>query len=157
MHNSARGGLLKNRTFITDDQAGNLVAFAQWQPQSNELASTNPQHGVIIPADCEYQPHLDALLKRPILAIFFEKFNDGRGYSLARILREAGFTGELRAVGDILVDQLFYLQRCGFDAFELRADQKQADALAALDTFTVTYQTAADKRRPIYTNNTINT
>ena len=151
MHNPARGGLLKNRTFINDDKGINLIALAQWQPLSE--FESNPQHGVILPADCEYQPHLDGLLKLPVLAIFFEKFNDGRGFSLARLLREAGFQGELRAVGDILVDQLFYLQRCGFDAFELRTDQKQADALAALDSFTVTYQTAADKRQPIYANN----
>lgn len=153
MHNPARGGLLKQGSFVNDATDTNFVAYEPWQTQLKALESTEPQHGVILPADCEYQLHLEALLRRPVLAIFFEKFNDGRGYSLARLLREAGFTGELRAVGDILIDQLFYLQRCGYDAFALRDDQKQADALAALESFTLTYQSAADQHQPIYGSN----
>ncbi len=150
MHNQARGGLLKNRIFIDEKVSANLVTFGDWQQNAPEIENTKSQQGVILPVDCEYQSYINQLLKCPIIAIFFEKFNDGRGYSLARLLREAGFKGELRAVGDVLVDQLFYLKRCGFDAFELRADQRQADALTALDSFSVTYQTAADQRQPIY-------
>ncbi len=149
MHNQARGGLLKNRIFVNDNVSANLIAFADWQQNANEIENTK-QQGVILPGDCEYQAYINQLLKLPIIAVFFEKFNDGRGYSLARLLREAGFKGELRAVGDVLVDQLFYLKRCGFDAFELRADQRQADAITALDSFSVSYQAAADQRQPIY-------
>lgn len=91
------------------------------------------------------------LSKIPLIAISFPKFADGRGYSHARILRdELHYPGELRAVGDILRDQIFYLARCGFDAFEVREDKDLEEALAGLADFSVTYQAAADEHRPIY-------
>jgi hypothetical protein len=153
MHEVLRGGLLKNRAFVKDDSAASLIAFSEWQDSFAQLEKSQPTHGVILPGDCECENFLPALLQRPLIAIFFEKFNDGRGYSLARILREAGFQGELRAIGDILIDQIFYLHRCGFNSFQLRDDQKQQDALAALESFTVMYQMAADQRLPAYKTN----
>lgn len=87
----------------------------------------------------------------PLIAITFPKFADGRGYSQARILRdELKYTEELRAVGDVLRDQIFFLARCGFDAFEVRADKDLEEALAGLSDFSVTYQAASDDNRPIY-------
>ncbi len=81
-----------------------------------------------------------------LVAIHFPVFTDGRGYSTARLLRQRyGYTGELRAIGDILRDQLFELARCGFDSFALRADQDPAEALRAFDEFTDAYQAAADR------------
>ena len=72
----------------------------------------------------------------PLIAIRFPVFTDGRGYSLARLLRTRhGYTGELRAVGDVLRDQLYFLQGCGFDAFQLRADQCPEEALAAFQDY----------------------
>src|SRR3546814_9221749 len=62
----------------------------------------------------ELLPYLDRI---SLVEVNFPSFGDGRGYSVARILREAGYTGELRAVGDVLVDQLFYMRRCGFASF----------------------------------------
>lgn len=74
-------------------------------------------------------PWLDAL---PLVAIHFPVFTDGRGYSLARLLRSRyGYGGELRAVGDVLRDQIYFLQRCGFNAFRLREDQPLEEALSA--------------------------
>lgn len=85
------------------------------------------------------------------VALEFPTFTDGRAYSTARLLREKyGYSGELRAVGDVLRDQLFFMQRCGFDVLELREDQDPHGALAALREFSVTYQTAADGRPPVY-------
>ncbi|MEL7728926.1 DUF934 domain-containing protein [Citromicrobium bathyomarinum] len=95
----------------------------------------------------ELLPHLDRLRR---IDIAFPAFTDGRGYSAARILREAGFTGELRAVGDVLVDQLAYMRRCGFDAFAPDAPIDVADAEAAFARFPEVYQSAADKRTPIW-------
>ncbi len=87
----------------------------------------------------------------PLVAIEFPKFTDGRGYSLARLLRERlGYRGELRAVGNVLRDQLFYMHRCGFDAFELQPGKSVRDALAAFDEFSVRYQAAADDPRPLF-------
>jgi uncharacterized protein (DUF934 family) len=75
--------------------------------------------------------------------VSFPKFGDGRGFSIARLLRgRYGYKGELRAVGHITRDHLHYLARVGFDAFELREGEDPAEALAAFDTFTVSYQRA---------------
>ena len=71
----------------------------------------------------------------------FPKFGDGRGYSIARLLRERhGYRGELRAVGHITRDLLFYMESCGFDAFELRAGEDAREALAGFEDFSYSYQ-----------------
>jgi uncharacterized protein (DUF934 family) len=86
-----------------------------------------------------------------VIALEFDQFKDGRSYSLARLLRERyKFNGQIRAVGDVLHDQLFYMRRCGVDAFELRPDRSAEDALRAFKEFSVTYQAAADDTRPLY-------
>jgi uncharacterized protein (DUF934 family) len=73
--------------------------------------------------------------------INFPKFGDGRGFSLARLLRERyGYQGELRAVGDVFRDQLFYMESCGFDAFELRDGEDPGAALPWLDAFSTSYR-----------------
>ena len=92
-------------------------------------------------------PHLDRL---KLIEVAFPKFRDGRGYSSARILREAGYTGELRAQGDVLVDQIGYMKRCGFDSFEPEKDLNAADVEAALSRWPEHYQGAADGAVPIW-------
>jgi len=93
-------------------------------------------------------PHLGKL---DLVAIHFPKFADGRGYSKARLLRDRyGFKGELRAVGEVLTDQLFYMRRCGFDAYELVDGKDLTAALRGLQDFSVTYQAATDDPRPLY-------
>ena len=92
-------------------------------------------------------PHLERLR---LVEINFPSFGDGRGYSGARILREAGYAGELRAVGDVLVDQLGYMRRCGFDAFAPDKPLDEADAEAALSRWPFVYQQAAEERTPIW-------
>mgnify|MGYP000259456341 CR=1 FL=1 len=95
----------------------------------------------------ELVPYLDHIR---LVEINFPSFTDGRGYSSARILREAGYTGELRAVGDVLVDQLGHMRRCGFDSFEPDHQMNEDDAKAALRTWPEVYQAAADTRAPIW-------
>ena len=81
----------------------------------------------------------------------FPTFTDGRGYSIARLLRERhGYAGELRAVGDVQRDQLFYLSRCGFDAFLLREGEDPDGALAALQDFSDAYQASAAQPIPLF-------
>jgi uncharacterized protein (DUF934 family) len=87
----------------------------------------------------------------PLIAVDFPVFRDGRGFSIATLLRTRyGFAGDLRAIGDVLVDQLFYLKRVGFSSFALRADQDPAVAQAALRTFSDVYQRAVDQPLPLF-------
>jgi uncharacterized protein (DUF934 family) len=92
-------------------------------------------------------PHLGRLA---LIEVAFPKFRDGRGYSSARILREAGYTGELRAQGDVLVDQIAYMKRCGFDSFAPEKSLNPVDVEAALSRWPEHYQTAADGAVPIW-------
>lgn len=85
-----------------------------------------------------------------LVEVNFPSFGDGRGYSSARILREAGYTGELRAVGDVAVDQLSHMRRCGFDSFASEQPLNSADAEAAFNRWPHVYQAAADSRAPIW-------
>lgn len=93
----------------------------------------------------------DDVHRFPVIAVDFHKFTDGRGYTLAYRLRaQHGYRGELRAMGDILQDQLFYLQRAGFDSFAVRADKDPQQALAGFGTFSVSYQASADVGAPLF-------
>ena len=81
----------------------------------------------------------------------FPSATDGRGYSIARLLRERhGYAGELRAVGEVKRDQLFYLSRCGFDAFLLREGEDPEGALAALQDFSEAYQASVERPQPLF-------
>ena len=92
-------------------------------------------------------PALDRL---KLVEVDFPRFRDGRGYSSARILREMGYTGELKAVGDVLVDQLLFMRRCGFDSFGPEQAIDLAVALRALNEYDYVYQQAADGRVPVW-------
>ncbi|WP_066554905.1 DUF934 domain-containing protein [Croceicoccus bisphenolivorans] len=95
----------------------------------------------------ELLPHLAHITR---VEVNFPVFGDGRGYSAARILREAGYEGEIRAVGDVAVDQLAALRRCGFDAFQPDVPMNDADADAALARWDNVYQKTTDGRAPIW-------
>ena len=92
-------------------------------------------------------PFLDRLA---LIEVGFSAFGDGRAYSAARILREHGYDGELRAQGDVLVDQLASMRRCGFDSFAPENPIDAADAETALSRWEHVYQKAADDRTPIW-------
>jgi uncharacterized protein (DUF934 family) len=89
--------------------------------------------------------------KLPIIAIHVERFADGRIFSLGTLLRTRyGYKNELRAIGDVLRDQLFFLKRSGFTSFLIRPDRSAQDALASLKDFSVPYQGAVDEPRPVF-------
>ncbi|MEO5598790.1 MAG: DUF934 domain-containing protein [Novosphingobium sp.] len=92
-------------------------------------------------------PHLDRIR---LVEVNFPVFGDGRGYSAARILREAGYAGELRAVGDVLIDQIALMRRCGFDSFAPERELNPADAEAAFARYAEVYQPTVDGRSPIW-------
>ncbi len=90
------------------------------------------------------------LARLALIEVSFPKFRDGRGYSAARILREAGYEGELRASGDVLVDQILSLRRCGFDSFHADAELDEEAVARALSRYDHVYQKAADGRAPAW-------
>ena len=92
-------------------------------------------------------PHLERIR---LVEVNFPVFGDGRGYSSARILREAGYTGELRAVGEVLVDQIAFMRRCGFDAFAPDVPLDPTDADNAFARYGEVYQPTTDARAPIW-------
>ena len=92
-------------------------------------------------------PFLDRLT---LIEVAFPKYRDGRGYSAARILRETGYQGELRAQGDVLVDQIAFMRRCGFDSFAPEASLNPEAVARALSNYDHVYQKAADAAVPIW-------
>jgi len=103
------------------------------------------------------EPHDDPasiagrLAKLERVEVNFPKFGDGRGYSIARLLRERyGYKGELRAVGQITRDHLFFMESCGFDAFELREGEDPHEALAAFNDFSESYQASLKHPLPLF-------
>ena len=126
-----------------------LVPVAVWQARRRELVERQYEHGwdLGVWLSAEEGPELIAedLDNFSVVGIEFSKFSDGRGYSTARLLRTRyGYNGELRALGDVLRDQLFYLSRVGFDAFAVRPDKNIEQALSGFADFSVAYQSGAD-------------
>ena len=94
---------------------------------------------------------VDQLAGATRVEVNFPKFGDGRGYSIARLLRERyGFKGELRAIGDVLHDHLYFMEQCGFDAFALRDDKDPQAALSVFGTFSDGYQTSVLRPTPLF-------
>lgn len=160
--------IIKNKAVVTDDwtvlrlaendtpetvavPAGKVVVpLKVWQAQRAALEG-RADLGVWI-GSSERPEELKADISRfSLIAIDFPKFADGRGYSLAYNLRaRLGYTGELRAIGDVLRDQLFYMQRVGFDAFAVREDRNIHDALKGLTDFSEVYSNSWDKKSPLF-------
>ena len=151
---------IKNRAVVEDswrhlDDASSApdgqftVSLSRWLAERETLRGLK-HVGIRVAANEDLEVILEDLDYLQVIALDFPKFADGRNYSKARLLRERyGFDGELRATGDILRDQLFYLERCGFNAFEL-AEGDAERALLGFQDFSVTYQTAADGTLPVY-------
>ena len=152
--------LIHNRELQTD----------QWQHLPSEIADQPDQRVIIDFARClneadywqkragpfgirvanDLDPDLLAswLPKVGIICIEFPKYTDGRGYSLARIIRRLGYSEDLRATGDILRDQLAFLERCGFDSFELKQGKDGVEALTAFGELGQPYQASHDRASP---------
>ncbi|WP_150304000.1 DUF934 domain-containing protein [Pseudomonas saliphila] len=128
-----------------------LVPLPLWQEHSHALLARDGGLGVWLEADEEVESIADDLQHFQVVALNFPVFSDGRHYSSARLLRERyKYQGEVRAIGDVLRDQLFFMKRCGFDAFALRADRDPYEALESLKDFSVTYQAATDEPLPLF-------
>ncbi|MBK8523739.1 MAG: DUF934 domain-containing protein [Betaproteobacteria bacterium] len=161
--------IIKNRQAVADDYAllklaegevaetvalpagAVLVPLAVWVVRKTELLARGTAVGVWLDAGEGPEAIAADLAQLPVIGVNFPKFVDGRGYSTARLLRERyGYQGEIRAIGEVLQDQLFLMARCGFDAFALRADKSIEKALAAFETFKAPYQAAVDQTQPLF-------
>ena len=124
-----------------------IVSLDQWKAHRDELLKRGTPLGIRLHSD--QPPELIAadVQHFAVVALEFPKFRDGRAYSYARLLRERyGFKGELRAVGEVLLEQLFFMLRTGFDAFEIVSADPLKDYRTALADFSVWYQPTADGR-----------
>jgi uncharacterized protein (DUF934 family) len=131
-----------------------LLPLAVWQARQAELAGRSDV-GVWLDSHEPAAALAGDGARLPVIAVNFPKFADGRGYSIAALLRTRhGYTGELRAIGEVLRDQFFFLARCGFDALQPAegryTDAQLEAALASLKDFTEPYQAAVDRPAPVW-------
>ena len=111
-------------------RAQHILTLAQWETLDSKVGTA-----VQLEPDQPPTPLLENMADIELVAINFPALTDGRGFSYARELRERGYEGELRAVGNFVRDQMYYLKRCGFNAFQLSDDSQLEDALASLDEY----------------------
>ena len=128
-----------------------LLPLAVWLAHKDEILARKQPVGIWLESNEGPESIANDLKHFTIIGVNFPKFADGRGYSTARLLRERfAYSGEIRALGDVLRDQLFLLKRCGFDAFAVRQDKDIEAALAGLTAFSESYQTAVDQPQPLF-------
>jgi uncharacterized protein (DUF934 family) len=128
-----------------------IVPLALWRERRDELLARPGRLGVWLDSHEEPAAIAEDLKLFGVVGVNFPKFGDGRGFSTARLLRERyGWKGELRAVGDIFRDQLFFLASCGFDAFALREGEDPQKALAAFGDFSEAYQGSVERPLPLF-------
>ncbi|MBS0337706.1 MAG: DUF934 domain-containing protein [Proteobacteria bacterium] len=133
--------IIRQRKIVARPEDERLVPLAQWNGEPGVLLGTADDPAAL-------KGRLDRL---SVIAIEFPQFTDGRGYTIARLLRERyGYKGELRAVGEVLRDNLFYLSRCGFDSFLVSDQSRLDDALEGLGDFSDGYQASADRPQPLF-------
>ena len=133
-------GLRFRDDVAADEPAVSLDAFLEQEEADSVRIEAGEDVTVLF-------PHLSRVR---LIEVDFPKFRDGRGFSTARMLREAGYTGEIKATGDVLVDLIFFMRRCGFDSFAPDKPIDPADAEAALTRWDNVYVPAADDRVPIW-------
>ncbi|MDO9321173.1 MAG: DUF934 domain-containing protein [Pseudomonas sp.] len=128
-----------------------IVPLALWVEHSRALKARDGGLGVWLEAGEEIEEIAADLDNFQVIALNFPSFTDGRHSSTACLLRQRySYKGEVRAIGDVLRDQLFALKRCGFDAFALRADMNAEDALLAFSELSHVYQASSDQPLPLF-------
>lgn len=128
-----------------------IVPLKFWNLYRAELDDYQGQITIWLDSDEDVNQIGTDLAEFPLIALNFPVFSDGRSYTNARELREKlNYQGEIRAIGDVLRDQLFYMARCGFTAFQLRHDQDPELCLAAFTDFNTAYQGSIDEPNPLF-------
>ena len=147
-----RWTLLRDVTSLADvpGETAVIVPLTLWKSEHEALLARQDV-GVWLKPDDDPGALAADIDSLPLIAIDFPTFVDGRGYSNARLLRDKyRFSGELRAIGDVMRDQLYYLGQCGVDAFAVRADRNLADAIGGLDDFSDNYQSTVARPVPLF-------
>lgn len=132
--------LLANDAALIDGDM--IISIERWLNEKEALKNHKGKLGILVEFDRHIDEVQDDLAHFELVAIEFQSYTDGRGYSYATLLRRMGWDKEIRAVGDVLRDQIFYMHRCGFNAFDVREDRDINDALLAFDDFSLAYQPA---------------
>ena len=138
--------------YVADDGAlpvagAVIVSLECWQSSRDALLRRDEPVGVRLRSDEPPALIGDGIEKLAVIALEFPAFRDGRAYSYARLLREKyAYLGELRAIGDVLLEQLHFMVRTGFDAFEIDSEDPIGDYQVAAEDFSVWYQPTADGR-----------
>lgn len=133
-----------------------LVSLDTFQAHRDQVLAHHAGKGVQLKPDQFAEVLEDVVAKLDMVAVEFPAFADGRGYSTAYLLRTRyGFKGELRAVGDVFKDTLFYQQRVGFNAFALRDGKNAEVALKGLEDFGEVYHASADQAKPLFLRRTV--
>lgn len=133
-----------------------VVSLARWQAEREQFLLRNTPLGVRLESKQRAEDISADLERLALVAIEFPTFRDGRAYSTARLLRERhGFKGELRAVGNVLRDQLLFMHRCGFDAFEVQGEHAAEAWRQALAEISVFYQPTGDGRPTVFAGRTL--
>jgi uncharacterized protein (DUF934 family) len=128
-----------------------LIPLSLWEGVADKLEPGQNQVGVWVNGDEPLENFYGKTSNMPVIAIKFPVFTDGRGFSLARQLREQyDYAGEVRAMGYFLQDQMYYLRRCGFNAFLVNDDADVPSVLESLQDFNESYQAAVDEPRPLF-------
>lgn len=128
-----------------------VVTLARWRAERDALLAAHAAVGVLVPNTADIEAVYPEIDDRPLIALQFPTFTDGRALSQAVVLRKRlGFRGELRAVGDIIRDLVFWLGRCGFESIVPRKDQDLEGCRAALRELSVAYQASADGHVPAW-------
>mgnify|MGYP003630188207 CR=1 FL=1 len=127
-----------------------ILDWSLYQEQAGALAARNGKLGVAIGNDVDISELLPLLSQLALIAVDFPSFSDGRAFSQARLLRRAGFRGQVRARGDVTWDRLRFMHRCGIDAMEIAEDRYSPEMLHAFSEISVRNQGAADDPQPSY-------
>jgi uncharacterized protein (DUF934 family) len=128
-----------------------ILPLAQWLTVKDSLGERISEVGVWLNSDEFADSISDNAKDLPLIALNFPVFADGRCFSTAHLLRERyKFTGELRAIGNVIRDQMFYLKRCGVNSFSFNDDIDAEAALASLNDFTESYQASANQAQPLF-------
>jgi len=147
-----KDGQVVENTWVLQSTADSqsIMPLADYLAKIDTL-KTRDDIGVLLENDIDLNTVAQQLLDRPVVAINFPGFMDGRGFSLARLLRERfGYQGEIRAVGHVIRDQLTYLKRCGFTSFCFNDDVDIHAAVASLNDFSEAYQTSVELPEPLF-------
>lgn len=156
--------LIKNRAIVENDFAliseieadaaapeGKVILPVQYYLDNRDALASRDDVAVWLESDQAAELLQPLTAEVAFIAVNFPKFADGRGYSYARLIRERfNYTGELRAIGDVLLDQLHFMERCGFDSFDVRADKDLEEALTGFTQFRYSYHAANDNPTPLF-------